>query len=82
MQHHAGPGQRGTPGNPICERATCRHPLRGARRMGHFAMGSGPCKALGCPCAAFIGQIVRCFQGEAEMRVARVIVLPATRRRA
>ena len=81
MQTSAPPPSQATPGNPTCERPACRHPLRGPRTTGHFAMGSGPCKAPGCRCPSFVGQIVRCFQGP-EVRVARVIVLPATRRRA
>ncbi|MCA1819594.1 MAG: hypothetical protein ABR562_04175 [Thermoplasmatota archaeon] len=39
--------------NPLCQRMSCDHPLKGARREGHFDMGMGPCKAPGCQCPSF-----------------------------
>lgn len=39
--------------NPLCQRVSCDHPLKGARREGHFDMGMGPCKAPGCSCPSF-----------------------------
>lgn len=39
--------------NPSCDLPDCRHPLRGDRKVGHFNLGAGPCKAAGCTCTAF-----------------------------
>jgi hypothetical protein len=39
--------------NPLCQRVSCDHPLKGGRREGHFDMGMGPCKSPGCACVSF-----------------------------